>query len=330
MRMKFHKSLVCGIIAILLLTQTSCMDLAGLRKFTDSSVEAGKKFKALSQDPYRNCAIRVYYQETKDDKFRTIKVFSSPAEYLKTADPTDRQDCERRKERWANLQEANKILMTYLYVMGTLAADDVANTDSQFTTIKGHVSTLSGSDPIFSAAFGIANTITNILLDSKRRKGIKNAILDSNGNVTTVTIKLSEALDGYIIELEREREDLILMYAEALAVKNEFNRELCCQNRADRCKNAEGSDNPNVCVFRFNDALALLSSRSLVETEAQSINAKIKAAKAYQKVLMEIRDGHNELFLEAQRGFNDKQAIKIALKYAPAIQDNFDELVAAF
>lgn len=330
MNVYLKKLLVCVMTAIILLSQTACMNLAGLKKFTDSSVEAGKKFKGLSQDPYRNCAIKVYYQETKDNQFKTIKVFNSPAEYLKTADAADRKTCEDIKANWANFQEANKVLMTYLYVMGTLAADDVANTDSQFDAIKGHVSTLSSGDPYFQAVLGIANTITNILLDAKRRKGIKNAIIDSNGNITTVTLGLSNALDTYITGLEREKEELILMYTEGLAINKEYNREMCCQNRADKCKNANGSNNLSVCVFEFNDALAMLSSRSAVETDAQTINTKINAAKAYQKILKEIRDGHNELFQEAQKGFNEKQAIKIALKYAPAIQDNFDELFAAF
>lgn len=330
MKIKFQNAFICGIIAMLVLTQTNCINLVGLRKFTDSSVEAGKKFKTLSQDTYRNCAMRTYYQETKDNRFKIIKVFISPSEYLKTVDPADKRLCDERKAKWENLQEANKILVTYLYVMGTLAADDVANTDSQFAVIKGHVTTLTGSDPIYSAALGVANTITNILLDAKRRKGIKKAILVSNGDVTTITTKLSDALDGYITELERENDELRLMYEEALSTSNAYNREMCCQNRADNCKTPSGSDNPNVCVFRFSNALAMLSSRNAVETNAQDINSKITAAKAYQKILIEIRNGHNELFQSAQKGFDDKEAVKIALKYAPAIQDNFAELFAAF
>lgn len=330
MSLYLKRLLTCVMTTIILLSQMACTDLAGLKNFTDSSVEAGKKFKVLSQDPYRNCAVRIYYQETKDSQFKTIKIFNSPAEYLKTASAADRKDCEDISQNWANFQEANKILMTYFYVMGTLAADDVANTDSQFGAIKGHVSTLSGGDPYFQAVLGIANTITNTMLDAKRRKGIRRAIIEGNGNITAVTLGLSKALDTQIAGLTREKEELILMYKEGLAINKEYNREMCCQNRADKCKNANGSNNSSVCAFEFNDALAMLSSRSAVETNVQTIDTKINAAKAYQNILKEILDGHNELFQEAQKGFNEKQAIKIALKYAPAIQDNFDELVAAF
>jgi hypothetical protein len=328
--MKKQKILIFFLTIILILTQTSCMDLVGLRKFTEETVKAGSKFKAISQDPYRNCAIRKYYQKTKNDKFKTIMVFNSPDEYLKTVSAADRKDCEDRKAKWKNFQEANKILVTYFYVMGTLAADDIANTDDEFGAIKGHVATLSGSDPFYAAVLGVANTITNILADAKRRKGIKRAILDSNGSVTAVTTGLSNALDEYTTGLEREREELILMYQEALNTSKVFDREKCCQNRADNCRTEGGANNPNVCVFEFTDALAMLTSRNTVEAEVQQINTKITAARAYQKVLLGVRNGHNELFQEAQKGFDTKQAVRIALKYAPAIQTNFDELSAAF
>ena len=328
--MKIRKIFVFCLLNILVLTQTSCMDLAGLRKFTEESVKAGTKFNAISQDPYRNCAMRKYYRKTLDDDFRSFIIFNSPDAFLSTLPAAERRVCEERKAKWANFQKANKILVTYFYVMGTLAADEVANTDDEFSLIKAEVATLSGGDPLFAAALGIANTLTNILVDAKRRKAIKEAIIDSNGNVTAVTSQLSTALDGYATELENEREELILMYDEALGFSKQLNRERCCQNRADNCKNANGTNNPNVCVFEFTDALALLSSRDAIEANVQQINTKITAARAYQKVLLGIRNGHNELFQEAQRGFNTKQAVRIALKYAPSIQSNFDELSAAF
>ena len=51
-----------------------------------------------------------------------------------------------------------------------------------------------------------------------------------------------------------------------------------------------------------------------MEAAVQTLNTRIRAAKAYQKVLADVRDGHHELFVEAERGFNKKAAIRIALK----------------
>ena len=54
------------------------------------------------------------------------------------------------------------------------------------------------------------------------------------------------------------------------------------------------------------------------------------AAEGYQGVLANIKQGHRELNQEAQNKFNAKNVVRIALKYAPAIQSNFDDLAKAF
>jgi hypothetical protein len=294
MKLNPRNKLVCGLIAVVLFTQTSCMDLVGLRKFTDETVKAGTKFKALSQDIYRSCAREIYYQRVKTGGFTNIPRFDSPDAFLVTV-PDRRKPCDDFKREFANFKNANKILMTYFYVMGQLAADDVANADDEFKGAKDALSGVAG----FNTALNIGNTITNILLDSARRKGIKKAVINTNTDIGALTDSLSNAMDNYIAQLNAEKSRLIEVYDFAVAQ-------------------------------HLSEPLIIIPNSINLDNEIQNINTKIKAAEAYKEVLAGIKKGHQDLYAEAQRGFNQKQVVKIALQYAPAIQSNFDELAKAF
>ena len=63
------KSVSLLLILITTFSQIACVDLAGLRKFTDKSVEAGSKFKGIMNDSYRSCAIELYYTKAKTSDF---------------------------------------------------------------------------------------------------------------------------------------------------------------------------------------------------------------------------------------------------------------------
>jgi hypothetical protein len=288
------------------------VDLVGLRKFTDESVKAGAKFNDLSQDIYRACAVELYYQKYRMSRFTAISIFESPDVFLGTLPARERVECETAKKLWGNFAAANKVLMSYLYVMGQLAGDDIANADAGFKAAKNSIASLPrGSDPIIAPTLNIANTITNILMDAERQKAIKKVLIQNNGDVRSLTAKLSKALITYIVWLEKEKAALTNMYNFALANHQSFNRQI------------QVKPIPS-------DALLVLSASANLEIEVQKINAKIRAAKAYQNLLTNIKDGHRELYEEALYGFNKKVAVRIALKYAPAIQANFDDINKAF
>ena len=308
--------------AALLMSQAACMNLAGLRKFTEESVKAGLKFKALSQDPYRSCASELYYQKLKSGSFvrpgatagdaSTIAVFDTPAAFLATVAPEQRRACEELKTNWGHFRSANKVLMTYLYVMGTLAADEVASTDDEFGSVKSSLSGIpGGANPILGAALNLANTLTNAILDGKRRRAIRRAVTSGNGDIAAIADGLSNGLLVYEEQLRREKAMMQEAYAFALAAHKKFNAGA-----------GAGAD-------AYDPFLALSNGRNL-EAEVQVINAKIKASEAYREVLSGIKRGHQELYAEAQQGFSQKNVVRIALKYAPAIQSNYDELAKVF
>ncbi len=301
-----RKLSVTFLACILVLSQTGCLDLAGLRKFTDESVKAGAKFKDLAADNYRSCAAELYYLEVRGSEFGSIRIFESPDTFLATLPADRRAACTEVKDASVNFTAANKILMTYLYVMGQLAGDNVASADKQFEDVKTALEGLPGtSPPEMSAALSIANTITNIFLDAQRQKAIKKGLLESDASVGIVTDGLTKYLTAYVTRLESERDSLKGMYDFAL--------------RHQTTASAASAS-----------ALLVVASSANLGAEVQRINAKIKAAKAYQKALAGVRDGHRELFQLAGRGFNKKAALQIALKYGPAIQENYDEIVKAF
>lgn len=307
-------------LLIVTLAQTACIDLAGLRKFTDSSVEAGKKFKELAADKYRSCAAELYFLDTRGRGFNEIRLFESPDSFLTkdTVPAARKQQCEQVKIDSAKFVAANKVLMTYLYVMGQLAGDNVANTDKEFKAAKDALEGLpGGGDPIVGAALSIANTITNIFMDVQRQKAIKKAVLENEKHIGAVTGGLSRYLTTYISQLENERGAAISMYEFALAGHIEFN--------SARTLKTPTQDPP----IQY-DALNVVAATSQLELEVAKLNGRIKGAKAFQKVLQDITEGHTELYAEAQRGFNKKQAVRIALKYAPSIQTSYDDIVKAF
>ncbi|MGE3466527.1 MAG: hypothetical protein AB7J13_06300 [Pyrinomonadaceae bacterium] len=307
--MKNHlsKKLTASLLALLLVVlQTGCVDLAGLRKFTDESVKAGSKFKDLAADNYRSCASQLYYLEVRGGNFDSIKIFESPDIFLATL-PADRRGiCTEVKDASVNFIGANKILMTYLYVMGQLAGDSVASTDKQFEEFRTALEGLPGNrPPEISAALSIANTITNILIDAQRQKAIKKALRETDESVEALTEGLARYLTVYVTRLENEREEIKRMFAFAH-------------------RHQMAAPNPSA------NALLVVSSSAKLDADVQRINSKINAAKAYQKALSGIRDGHRELYDLAGRGFNKKVALQIALKYGPAIQENYEEIVKAF
>lgn len=298
--------------SVMVLLQTACLDLVGLKEFTDESVKAGAKFKELAVDNHRSCASEVYYETLRNSDFRQIRIFESADTFMASLPGDQQNKCAGLETSAANFVAANKILMTYLYVMGRLAGDDVASADKQFKEMKDALDGLPGtSPPEFTAALSIANTITNILLESQRQKAIKKAILASDADVKTVTEGISDYLKVYIERLERERDDGIKRaYRAALNHHEAFNASFGGSPRSD--------------------ALTVMTGTVQIEAAVQTLNTRIRAAKAYQKVLADVRDGHHELFVEAERGFNRKAAIRIALKYGPSIEENFEELKKAF
>lgn len=202
--------------------------------------------------------------------------------------------------------------MTYLYVMGTLAADSVASTDDEFAAVKSSLSGIpGGGNAMLGAALSLANTVTNALLDGKRRRAISRAVKESNDEIAPITEGLGNALLAYEEQLRREKAMMRESYDFALAGHIKFSAA---------GGGAAGAHDP---------FLALANGRDL-EAETQIINAKIKASEAYREVLAGIRKGHQELYNEAQQGFSQKNVVRVALKYAPAIQSNYDELAKAF
>lgn len=316
------KGIVATLLMIVTLTQSGCIDLAGLRKFTDSSVEAGKKFKELAADRYRSCASELYFLDVRARGFERIRLFESPDEFLKSQPAARKKQCDDGKSDSAKFVAANKVLMTYLYIMGQLAGDNVANTDKEFKDAKSALEGIpGGGDAFVGAALTVANTITNIFMDIQRQKAIKKAVLENEKHIGEVTRGLSRYLDTYITQLENERTAAKLMYEFALAEHIEF-------NSARAIKPVPMMTPMPDPPIQF-DALAVVAGTGQLETEIGKLNSRIKAAKAFQKVLQEITEGHTELYAEAQRGFNKKRAVQIALKYAPSIQSSYDEIVKA-
>jgi len=316
MKISKQRRRVVQLVAVcLLLAQASCANLTALRKFTDESVKAGAKFKELAADSYRTCAIGLYYQGIKSHRYKRIELFDSPSSYLASIGEEEltlldgAKECEKQKSNWKNFEAANKVLITYLYVMGQLAADDIATTDDEFTAVRGAISGIpNGDNPILAAALGLSNTIANMLLDGKRRSAIKAAVLKSNEDIGKLSDELTKALEIYIEKLKNEKNALKGVYEFALA---EYQSSL--------------PNNGN-----SNDPFLVLSKQDSVEADFQKVNSKIKAAQAYQKVLSGIKKGHQELYEEAQKGFDLKNAVRIALKYTPSIQSNYNDLAKAF
>jgi hypothetical protein len=312
MRLFKLKCISLLLIAFIAFSQTACVNLVGLREFIDKSVKAGSKFKGIINDSYRSCAVALYYRRAITTEFEDFKPFDSPKAFLDTVPEMQKRECERTSESAKNFIGANKVLMTYLYVMGQLAGDGLTNTDEEFTALRGAIAEIPGGDnAIVAPAINLANTITNIILESKRQKALKEIISRNNGNVTTLILELSKSLDIYLERLDREKNRLKEMH--------------------------ETANNLHISLYRTTDetkpkfdALQILSGGSSLEDKIQKINEKISAAKAYKEILSSIQKGHQELYVEANRGFNKKNAVRIALKYAPSIQTNYDEIIKIF
>ncbi len=143
------------------------------------------------------------------------------------------------------------------------------------------------------AALSVANTITNIFMDIQRQKAIKKALVENEKHIGDVTRGLSRYLDTYIKRLENERGAARSMYEFALARHVEF-------NSARVVKLVPPIPPAPEPPIQF-DALAVLTGTNQFETELSKLNGKMNAARAYQKVLQEVTEGHTELFAEAQR-----------------------------
>lgn len=337
------KSISLLLIVFVTLSQTACVDLAGLRKFTDSSVEAGSKFKGIMSDSYRSCAMELYYIKAETDNFNNLTPFVSAKEFLDANPSEGGQLCETSKQNAKNFIFANKVLMTYLYVMGQLAGDGLTNTDDEFDKLKTAFGQIpGGGDPLVATSFNLANTITNIIVQSKQQKALKETISQNNGNITSLTNGLSTLLDTYLTRLAAEKNRLKQMYGQANQLHITFNRrnrqsENSLNRIEDLIKTIPGV-RPQAQPIQNNaemlnpdyDALQVLNSNAALETEIKNIDAKIGAAEAYKEVLSSIQQGHQDLYVEANKGFKKKEAIRIALKYAPSIQKNYDEIIKVF
>ncbi len=160
------------------------------------------------------------------------------------------------------------------------------------------------------AALAIGNTITNLILDAKRRKAIDKTVRASNRDVGIVADRLAFWLDIYIDMLGREKKSLSTMYAFGLSRHHSLVRGV------------KGSASTDPLV-------GILATRSLTN-EVLVLSAKIKAANAYKDALSKIKAGHQELFDQAQKGLDNKTILQIAEKYAPAIQADYEALNKAF
>ncbi len=129
------RATVAALIAAVLVTQLACIDLAGLRKFTDASVKAGSKFTELSTDTYRSCGAEAYYTNYRVEEIDEIHVLEGPDSYFDMLSPETRQQCVNLKDDAANFAAANKMLVTYLYVLGQIASVDAASTEAEFMGI---------------------------------------------------------------------------------------------------------------------------------------------------------------------------------------------------
>lgn len=304
------KTIYLCLIAAFVIVQTGCVDLTALREFTDESVKAGKVFKSIAEDSYRSCAKTRYFEQFRKKAFKDIDIFVSADEYLE-GNKEAAAICSKDKENATKFVTVNKILMTYLYVLGDLAGDDVGKTGVAFDNAQEELANISGTpNPTISAAASIAKTLATIAQDSKRQNAIRNGIIHTDESIKGLTEGISEYLGIYIDTLKAERNSAEATYKLALKHQEELHKQIDGKPQSD--------------------ALLVVLSSAQLNVEVQDINAKITAAKAYQKVLSEIRDGHHELFEVANSGFKKRDAIRIALKYGPAIKESYDSVKKAF
>ena len=334
MKIKFFniRLLTSFLILTTMLFSSSCVELTAIRKFAESSNVVSQKFPSLSADFYRSCVqtYKYYYYDRVNydpQKMQAIDEISGRKDIDTNAGSIftdgngntpekDEVACREWKTVVPLAANLNKTLVDYMKALGDLAADDIAAYDKDYNALQASIVATKVFKPTeVAAGTELAKFLTDVFTNAYRRKKLKTAIEQQNANVAILTDALTLYIsDNYVSQLKRERNDLDKYY-ETL-IKASLLRDAAISNQLDKNKETH-------------DYLSAVILKQMWDTEATKIQERIDSAKAYGKIMANVKEGHQKLY-DNRNNLNSPEVKKLALSYANTIEDLIETFRKAF
>jgi hypothetical protein len=316
------RSITLFLILSLALASSACIDLSAISKFAASATEIGKRFPNLANDLGASCRRQYTYQSVEQNQFQPdrLAAITHPEDGTPEMKYLEER-CQVYTEQQKRLIEANAVLVDYLKTMGALAADDLTAYDK---SIEGLGSSFTKANIFNEGEVKAVQKLVGFLLkaatEGYRRKKLKSALEDQNGNIQTLTRALRNVVvQNYVLQLRNERGQLRSYYSTSILRYRDYMRQLAAHTAKD-------GSTPGDAV---QDPLPIIQVKRLWDDEDTEIAKKIAAAEAYGKALDTIAEGHQKLYDERNK-LDSKALMRTALTYAQTIQSLVEDFRKAF
>lgn len=272
-------TMILGVLLLLATGLCGCANLSAVKDYATISQQASQQFPVVAPIPYQSCVAMQQYVQLKN-----VTVFATNFTFDQTVIDNN---CNKYKERQADLEKVNKVLVNYLATLAKLATDETTAFDSSVSGLAKNATSLTTLTTTQQTAVqGLAGVFMKAAEGLWRQHEVKQAIVAANDHMHAVCQVMESLGADYDLFAGTQRQGLNALYDKMAEWTMPVN------SMADTTKAEE------TIIAAMNErsqAWAVLLTKNFVN-DVSSINGEVDAVKALTEMYQKIDEGHAELY----------------------------------